>query len=67
MKMFLAFHDLSTAFDHIGRNGRFYLLWQNGIHGKWWKIYMTVHSNVSSKAVFGKFETTHVEQDFGVM
>jgi hypothetical protein len=32
--MFLAFHDLSTAFDRIGRNGRFYLLWQNGIHGK---------------------------------
>jgi hypothetical protein len=35
-KTFLAFLDLSKAFDRVWREGLFYLLWKNGIQGKCW-------------------------------
>ena len=65
-KTFLAFLDLSKAFDRVWREGLFYLLWKNGIQGKCWKLLRSLYSNVSNKVLFGDFESDWFDQEFGL-
>ncbi|VDI39242.1 Hypothetical predicted protein [Mytilus galloprovincialis] len=61
-KTFLAFLDLSKAFDRVWRDGLFYLLWKTGIQGKCWKLLKSLYSNV----LFGDCETGFFDQEFGL-
>ena len=65
-KIFLAFLDLSKAFDRVWREGLFYLLWKNGIQGKCWKLLRSFYSKVSNKVLFGDFESDWFDQEFGL-
>ena len=65
-KTYLAFLDLSAAFDKVWRDGLFYLLWQNGIQGKCWKILRALYKNVSNKVLFGGYESDWFDQEFGL-
>ena len=65
-KTFLAFLDLSKAFDKVWRDGLFYLLWQKGIQGKCWKLLRSLYENVSNKVIFGDYESEWFSQDFGL-
>ena len=51
-KTFLAFLDLSKAFDRVWREGLFYLLWKNGIQGKCWKLFRSLYCNITSVTKF---------------
>ena len=51
-KTYLAFLDLSRAFDRVWRDGLFYLLWKSGIQGKCWRILRSLYSSVSNKILF---------------
>ena len=66
-KTFLAFLDLSKAFDRVWREGLFDLLWKNGIQGKCWKLLRSLYSNVSNKVLFGDFESDRFDQEFGLI
>ncbi|VDI39241.1 Hypothetical predicted protein [Mytilus galloprovincialis] len=61
-KTFLAFLDLTKAFDRLWRDGLFYLLWKTGIQGKCWKLLKSLYSNV----LFGDCETGFFDQEFGL-
>ena len=65
-KTFLAFLDLSSAFDKVWRDGLFYLLWKNGIQGKCWKLLCALYKNVSNKVLFGNYESGWFDQEFGL-
>jgi hypothetical protein len=65
-KTFLAFLDISKAFDRAWRECLFYLLWKNGIQGKCWKLLRSLYSNVSIKVLFGDFESDRFDQEFGL-
>ena len=65
-KIYLAFLDLSKAFDRVWRDGLFYLLWKNGIQGKCWKLLKSLYSKVSNKVLFGQHETEFFDQEFGL-
>ncbi len=65
-KTYLAFLDLSKAFDRVWRSGLFYLLWENGIQGKCWRMLRALYSSVSNKVLFGNIETEPFEQDVGL-
>ena len=65
-KIFLAFLDLSKAFDRVWRECLFYLLWKNGIQGKCWKLLRSLYSNVCNKVLFGDFESDWFDQEFGL-
>ena len=66
LKTYVAFLDLSKAFDRVWRDGLFYSLWKNGIQGKVWRILKQLYGNVSNKVIFGEFETEWFEQEHGV-
>ena len=51
-KTYIAFLDLSKAFDRVWRDGLFYLLWENGIQGKCWRLLRSIYDGVSNKVVF---------------
>jgi hypothetical protein len=67
-KTFLAFLDLSKAFDRVWQECLFYLLvlWKNGIQGKCWKLLRSLYSNVSNKVLFEDFESDWFDQEFGL-
>ena len=50
----------------FGREGLFYLLWQNGIQGKCWKLLRSLYSNVRNTILFGDFESEWFDQKFGL-
>jgi hypothetical protein len=51
----LAFLDLSKTFDRVWRDGRFALLWENGIKGKCWRLLRKMYEKVENKVIFGDF------------
>ena len=64
--LYLAFLDLSKAFDRVWREGLFALLWESGIQGKSWRVIKEIYRNVENKVVFGDFESDLFEQEYGV-
>ena len=65
-KTYIAFLDLSKAFDRVWRDGLFYLLWENGIQGKCWRLLRSIYDGVSNKVVFGDFSTEWFGQENGL-
>jgi hypothetical protein len=55
--LYLAFLDLSKAFDRVWRDGLFALLWENGIKGKCWRLLREMYEKVENKVIFGDFES----------
>ena len=66
LKTYIAFLDLSKAFDRVWRDGLFFQLWQNGIQGKVWRLLRNLYKNVENKVLFNSFESDWFEQEFGV-
>ena len=63
LKTYIAFLDLSKAFDRIWRDNLFYLLWKNGVQGKVWRLLKELYSTVSNKVVLGDLESEWLNQD----
>ena len=64
--LYVAFLDLSKAFDRVWRDGLFANLWNHGIQGKCWRLIRNIYKNVQNKVLFGEFESEWFDQDFGV-
>ena len=65
-KTYIAFLDLSKAFDRVWRDGLFYMLWKKGIQGKVWRLLHKLYDSVENKVLFGNFESDWFDQDNGV-
>ena len=65
-KTFLAYLDLSKAFNRFWRTGLFYLLRKNGIQGKCWRILQALYSSGTNQVLFGNIKTDPFEQDAGL-
>ncbi len=57
LKMYLAFIDISKAFDTVKRPLLFAHLWSQGIQGKIWKVIRALYARVDNKVIFGSFES----------
>ena len=44
----------------------FYLLWQNGIQGKCWRLLWSLYKEVNNRVLFGNYESDWFSQDYGV-
>ena len=65
-KTYLAFLDVSKAFDTVDRQMLFKHLWDLGIQGKAWKLLRALYTKVSNKVIFGQFESDMYEVINGV-
>ncbi len=65
-KTFLAFIDISKAFDTVNRDLLFIKLWDIGIQGKIWKMIKALYERVDNKVIFGPYESDHFEVVNGV-
>ena len=54
---YLAFLDMSKAFDRVWRDGLFYLLWKFGVKGKIWRLICEMYKHVTNKVLFGGFQS----------
>ena len=63
---YLAFLDMSKAFDRVWRDGLFYLLWKFGVKGKIWRLICEMYKHVTNKVIFGGFQSDWYEQEYGV-
>ena len=63
---YLAFLDMSKAFDRVWSDGVFYLLWKYGIIGKIWRLFKEMYKNVSNKVLFGILESEWYDQVYGL-
>ena len=63
---YLAFLDMSKAFDRVWRDGLFYLLWKFGVKGKIWRLICEMYKHVTNKVLFGGFQSDWFEQEYGV-
>ena len=63
---FLAFLDVSKAFDTLDRTQLFNHIWDKGIQGKAWRLVKMLYQKVDNKVVFGKFESDAYEVLNGV-
>lgn len=65
-KTWLAFLDVSKAFDTVSRDRLFCNLWDLGVQGKAWRILKNLYEKVSNKVVFGLIETSWFNSSNGV-
>ena len=63
---YLAFLDMSKAFDRVWRDGLFYLLWKFGVKGKIWRLICEMYKHVTNKVLFGGFQSDWYKQEYGV-
>lgn len=56
-KTFLAFLDISKAFDTIDRTTLFNFIWDKGIQGKAWHMIHLLYKNVDNRVIFGEYES----------
>ena len=66
LKSFLAFINITKAFDVLNRDLMFITLWERGIRGKTWRILRNLYKNTRCKVIFGRFSTDMFEIDSGV-
>ncbi len=64
--MYIAFLDLSKAFDRVWREGLLAKLWESGIQGKPWRLIKEIYRNVQNKVLFNDYESDHFDQEYGV-
>ena len=65
-KTYLAFLDVSKAFDTIDRVQLFNHIWDKGIQGKAWRLVRMLYKRVDNRVIFGKFESDTYEVLNGV-
>ena len=65
-KTWLAFLDISKAFDTVNRNRMMCELWNSGIQGKTWRLVHRLYEKVENKVIFGPFESNWYESVNGV-
>ena len=65
-KTYLAYLDVSKAFDTVCRDTLFKHLWKMGIQGKTWKIIKMLYSKVANTVVFGQLESDLFEVTNGL-
>ena len=56
-KTYLAFIDVSKAFDTVDRCTLFHHIWQKGVQGKMWRIIRMLYRKVDNKVIFGSFQS----------
>jgi hypothetical protein len=66
LKKYIAFLDLSKAFDRVWREGLYYLIWKNGVEEKVWRLLKELYSTVNNKVVLGDLESEWFNKDNGV-
>jgi hypothetical protein len=65
-KTYLAFLDVSKAFDTVNRHMLFLHMWDQGIQGKAWNLVRMLYAKVDNKVIFGPFESDIYEVTNGV-
>lgn len=65
-KTYLAFLDISKAFDMVDRTKLFSLLWSKGIQSKAWCMVKMLYERVDNKVIFGEFESDIIHIESGV-
>ena len=65
-KTWLAFRDVSKAFDTVNRDKLFQTLWNKGIQGKAWRLVHGLYEKVENKVIFGPYESEWYEVLNGV-
>jgi hypothetical protein len=63
---FLAFLDVSKAFDSLNRDVLFNHIWQKGLQGKCWRLIKMLYNKVDSKVIFGDISTEFFSIENGV-
>jgi hypothetical protein len=66
LKTYLAYLDVSKAFDTISRPRLFSHIWNKGIQGKAWRLIRMLYQNVDNKVIFGNFQSDNYEVLNGV-
>jgi hypothetical protein len=64
--LYIAFLDLSKAFDRVWREGLLAKLWESGIQGKPWRLIKEIYRNVKNKVLFNDYESDYFDQEYGV-
>ena len=64
--LYIAFLDLSKAFDRVWWEGLLAKLWESGIQGKPWRLIKEIYRNVKNKVVFNDYESDYFDQEYGV-
>jgi hypothetical protein len=64
--LYIAFLDLSKAFDRVWREGLLAKLWESGIQGKPWHLIKEIYRNVQNKVLFNDYESDYFDQEYGV-
>ena len=64
--LYIAFLDLSEAFDRVWREGLLAKLWESGIQGKPWRLIKEIYRNVQNKVLFNDYESDYFDQEYGV-
>jgi hypothetical protein len=64
--LYIAFLDLSKAFDRVWPEGLLAKLWESGIQGKPWRLIKEIYRNVKNKVVFNDYESDYFDQEYGV-
>ena len=65
-KTYLAFLDISKAFDCLDRDKMFIHIWNLGIQGKAWNLIRMLYARVDNKVIFGPFESETYQVTRGV-
>jgi hypothetical protein len=65
-RTYLAFLDISKAFDTVDRAMLFNTLWDRGIQGKAWRLVRMLYNRVDNKVIFGSFESDMYQVANGV-
>lgn len=56
-KTYLAFLDVSKAFDTLNRSSLFLHIWDKGLQGKMWRIIRMLYNRVDNRVIFGPYES----------
>jgi hypothetical protein len=65
-KTYLAFIDISKAFDTVDRTKLFGKLWEKGVQGKVWRLLNNLYKDVQNCVIFGQYETEWFKSMNGV-
>ena len=63
---YLAYLDISKAFDTLDRDKLFIHVWNKGIQDKVWRLIKMLYQKVDNKVIFGSFESELFQVDTGV-
>jgi hypothetical protein len=63
--LYIAFLDLSKAFDRVWWDGLPAKLWESGIQGKPWCL-KEIYRNAQNKVLFNDYESDYSDQEYGV-